>query len=235
MFFALRPDRATISDVNIDLMNTYRALKRDPELLIQTLLSYEHSRAFYDMVRQKAPPSANGQAARLIYLNKTAFNGLYRVNRSGEFNVPFGRYRNPGICQPDRIREASHALRRARILHGDFAEAVAPARSDDLVYMDPPYITGHTNNGFVKYNAPLFSWHDQIRLSTTARSLFDRGVHVIVSNADHGSIRALYFDFFVYRMRRRILVGVQGSRRLATELLISSRRIGALEDRLVKT
>lgn len=229
MFFALSPSRAVLSDANAELIATCEALRDDVESVIRTLRRYPHDRTFFEQIRRRRPRTPATVAARFIYLNKTAFNGLYRVNLRGEFNVPFGRYANPSICQEERLRGAALALSGAVLLNDDFEVAVASARPGDFVYLDPPYVTGHNNNGFLKYNAPLFSWEDQRRLSAVARRLRNNGVFVLVTNADHAAVTDLYEDFFRYRVQRRSLIGGVGSvRSNVSEVLLSGHPLTAV-------
>lgn len=230
MFFALSPKSAMLSDTNAELIATCEALRDDVDAVIRTLRRYPHNRAFFEQIRRRKPRTPTTVAARFVYLNKTAFNGLYRVNLNGEFNVPFGRYVNPTICQEQRLREAAAALMDTSLRCEDFEAAVANASSGDFVYLDPPYITGHTNNGFLKYNAHLFSWEDQRRLSRVAAELKDRGVSVLVSNADHPAVTDLYTGFFYYREQRRSLIGGVGSvRSNVYETLLSSYPLPGME------
>jgi DNA adenine methylase len=138
----------------------------------------------------------------MIYLCTLSFNGIYRQNLKGEFNVPYGYKTHLKHYDIDRLREASSQLQRREILYGDFESAVEDAQRGDLVYFDPPYTVAHGNNGFVKYNAKIFSWDDQKRLARTALRLKRLGCHVIVSNADHPSIRELYPGFEVHEIQR---------------------------------
>ena len=223
LFFALAPARATLSDRNIELIGTYRVIRRDVEAVIRLLNRYPYNEEFFYEMRGARPRSESAIAARFLYLNRTCWNGLYRVNRDGQFNTPFGRFTNPTICDADRLRASARVLWGVKLRDGDFAQIVADARSGDLVYFDPPYITGHQRNGFLKYNSPLFSWADQQRLAETAKKLTKRGVHVLISNAAHSSIVRLYLGFHRYRVRRNSLIaGPVESRGSVTEILLSS-------------
>jgi DNA adenine methylase len=142
----------------------------------------------------------------MIYLITLAFNGIYRVNLRGEFNVPYGYKTHLDPCDGDRIRRASELLRTAVVRDYDFEEALRPATRGDLVYLDPPYTVAHGNNGFVKYNAKIFSWEDQVRLARAAKELVNKGCTVIVSNADHGSIRRLYLGFKTAVLERNSVI-----------------------------
>jgi DNA adenine methylase len=225
IFFATEPQAAHLSDMNSELIRTYCAVRNCPEDVIDQLSGLRNNPEEFYKIRAWRPRTPARKAARFIYLNKTCFNGLYRENLAGEFNVPYGRHRyDTLVCNVEQIREASRALQGATLRTTDFVAAVSSAKSGDLVYFDPPYITGHSNNGFVEYNAKVFSWFDQHRLRRTAERLVARGVHVAISNGDHPSIRHLYESdsrFRIHVLRRQSTMAGQANRRSArTELLI---------------
>jgi len=223
LFFALQPKRAFLSDKNLELIDTYNEVRDNPDAVIETLSSLKNTEHNYYAVRESVPVNKAAKAARMIYLSTLSFNGIHRVNLNGRFNVPYGYKRHVRPCQPDRIRTASALLRRATITCEDFQSAIAGAKSGDLVYFDPPYTTAHTNNGFVKYNARIFTWDDQKRLSHTAHDLKRRGCQVYISNADHSSIRALYKDFHVRTIERHSVIAASAEhRRRITECLFHS-------------
>ena len=206
MFFALakRIERAILSDTNEDLVLTYQVVKNDVEALIGQLWqhkrkheeragqTYEDGKTYYLRVRDAVPATPVEIAARFVYLNKTCYNGLYRVNSKGKFNVPEGGYKNPDICNADRLREASKALENANISVGDFANVVQPNRND-LVYCDPPY-----DGVFTGYQASGFGGNDQERLRNAANAWMRSGARVVLSNADTPAMRMLYSDFRIY-------------------------------------
>jgi len=223
MFFAIEPALATLSDRNEVLINTYRALRQDPAGVIKLLSQYPHDERFYYRMRAQKPTAPRRIAARVLYLNRTCWNGLYRVNRKGVFNTPFGQFTNPTICDEDRLRLAARLLRRARLCTGDYETIVKSARGGDFVYFDPPYITGHQNNGFLKYNAPLFSWDDQQRLARLANALSHKGVFVLVSNANHNAVVNLYSGFQYYEVTRNSNIGSRSSTRgIVSEALLAN-------------
>ena len=195
LFFALQPKRAYLSDKNSELMQAYVQVRDRPDAVIKHLRQLRNSEKDYYKVRSSRPTGGPARAARLIYLMTLSFNGIYRVNLNGVFNVPYGYKTYLDPCDEERLRNASNALKKARVRNGDFERIICQAKKDDLVYLDPPYTVAHGNNGFVKYNAKIFSWEDQIRLAHIAEELANRGCTVIVSNADHSSIRALYKAF----------------------------------------
>lgn len=219
IFFALRPRTAHLSDRVPDLMNTYRAVRDHPLAVEEAISGLRTDRESYYAVRAWRPADPIQLAARFIYLNKTCFNALYRVNSSGDFNVPYGRPRSTGLLSDGLIGHAQ-ALSDAHLAEADFEQALQSCSSDDLVYLDPPYVTAHNRNGFRDYNERLFSWSDQIRLSAVAIDLARRGVHVVVSNADHPSVQELYPGFRAVRAARTSTVAAAASRRQSTTELI---------------
>ncbi len=227
VFFALRPKRAVLSDLNGELIETFRTVRDDPRRVIRSLAQLRYSKDSYYRIRSKLPPTRWQRAARFIYLNKTGFNGLFRVNFAGRFNVPFGNHgSNLMVCDSKQVLTASAALEGITLLRSDFENTVARASAGDLVYFDPPYTTAHTNNGFVEYNAKVFKLEDQTRLAKVAKDLAHRNVKVAVSNADHSSIRSLYADdcFKIDRIERWSTIAGKATKRfLTSEILITSR------------
>lgn len=220
VFFALKPQRAILSDTNADLINLYLQIRDAPTAVIRILKTYKNSEDFYYKVRAAKPRSPEKRAARLLFLTTLSFNGIHRVNLSGEFNVPYGRKIHLPPCDESRILDASRVLARAQLKSCDFEAATLGARARDLVYFDPPYTVAHSNNGFVKYNEKIFSWEDQVRLAQHARRLAERGCFILVSNADHPTVRALYKGFrqkTVHRFSR--IAAASQHRRQITESL----------------
>ncbi|MCV0377514.1 Dam family site-specific DNA-(adenine-N6)-methyltransferase [Microbacterium sp.] len=206
VYFRLQPTEATLSDANVDLIECLTAVRDEPEAVIAKLAAMPQGKETYRRVRRTRPRSSAGRAARFIYLSNLAFNGIYRVNRDGRFNVPYSGRRYPSLRDGDVIRAASSVLATAEILACDFEVAVRGATPKDLCYFDPPYTVAHENNGFLKYNQRIFSWDDQVRLAAVARRLADRGCYVAVSSAAHESVRPLYSDFREVRLSRASVV-----------------------------
>lgn len=223
-FLTLRPERAVLSDNNCELIETYRAVATWPDLVIRSLSRLSYDRKTFYRQRHAGPRTAHGKAARFIYLNRTAWNGLYRVNRSGAFNVPFGDFRSDPLASiPQRIRAISPLLRTATLRACDFEVALDEVRADDFVFIDPPYVSSHKNNGFLRYNARVFSWTDQVRLRAAIERLMQKGAYVLLTNADHRSISSLYAGLNARRVvRRSAVAGTTAHRRLVTELLFSN-------------
>lgn len=224
VFFTLRPQSAVLSDCNRELVRAYRALKTQRKAVERYLAEHQelHSQEHYYKVREVIPETFAKRAARFIYLNRTCWNGLYRVNLDGRFNVPIGT-KSAVLMESDDFESVSKALRLAEISHADFQVSVSRAKKGDVVFCDPPYTVRHNHNGFVKYNEDLFSWADQIRLRDTLRAARDRGARVFVTNADHESIRELYQqDFDIKEFERYSSIGgAKAVRGTYSELLIS--------------
>jgi len=202
LFFRVAPTDAVISDANADLIALYTAVATDVTSVIKRL---QHHRAAHDEKhyyatrerwnQQHEAMSAADRAATFIYLNKTCFNGLWRVNRSGDFNVPIGRYSDPPICVPEALHAASALLARTERRQGDYRDAVKDAARGDFVYFDPPYDPHSATSNFVAYSADGFTREHQQELADTARTLVARGVRVMLSNNDTTYVRSLYKGF----------------------------------------
>lgn len=230
LLFDLTPRRAVINDANEQLILTYRALMEDCEGVIALLEEHRsrHCREYYYEIRalDREPGFARRpdteRAARFIYLNKTCYNGLHRVNRKGWFNVPCGRYVNPAICEPDTLRAVGAYLRRSQVtlLCGDFAAAVRGARRNSFVYFDPPYHSPDKAN-FTSYHANSFGEAEQIRLRDTFEALTQRGAHCLLSNSDTPFIRDLYRNYPIDTLQARRAINSDAARRGAvSEVLI---------------
>jgi len=221
LFFALRPPSAVLTDVNERLIRTYRGVRNDVDGVIRRLEEFRHEESFYYQQRDRDIDAGTDAdvAAWFIYLNKVGFNGLYRVNRNNRFNVPFGRHKNPTICDEATLRACSAALQKAHLEKTDFADAVADAVEGDLVYFDPPYVPLSDTANFTKYTSGGFGTDDQERLRDLALSLKQRGVHVILSNSS--AARDLYEGFTTTEVSATRLVNSKVTGRGAiTELVI---------------
>lgn len=204
MFFLLEPERAVLSDVCVELIETYEAIRDRAGMIERYLKSMRPNRTQFLRVRSNRSWGPYKRAAEFIYLNKTCWNGLYRVNRDGEFNVPFGKPKTNVLADYENIKACARALNAedVRLAACSFSEALTDAKAGDLVFLDPPYVTGHNNNGFIDYNEKLFSWKDQESLASEATRLVSKGVHVVVMNASHRAVLDLYEGFEVRRLRR---------------------------------
>lgn len=214
LFFALRPAVAMLSDLNSDLINLYSCIRESPAALAGILAKHQrmHSPEHYYRVRAQQLRSPLSQAARFLYLNRTCWNGLYRVNQQGKFNVPIGT-KTSVVLETDDFSLLSEALKGVVLQAVDFETALDEARNGDFVFVDPPYTVAHNNNGFVKYNESLFSWDDQIRLRGAIDRAVSRGAQVLVTNAAHQSIYNLYDGYEQLRVSRAGVIAASGSAR----------------------
>jgi len=224
LFYALEPDSAVLSDLNHRLLRTYRAVRDEPEAVIALLETYPYDKEFYLRLRavdiDKRPDFE--VAAWMLYVTKTGFNGLYRVNKSGGFNVPFGRYKNPTICDGGRLMACSEALQNVTLVHGDFMGVEERAEPGDFVYFDPPYVPLNTTSSFTSYTRDGFTIDDQIRLRDLALRLKERGVHVLLSNSSAEVVRELYSPKFTVKevMASRAINSRASARGKVAELLM---------------
>lgn len=195
VFFHLEPEHSLLGDSNPELINTYLSIKKNWKKVEKLLAIHQenHSTEYYYIVRDHDPSNGFERAARLIYLNRSCFNGIYRVNREGKFNVPIGT-RSSILLKTDDFAEVSKVLSNADIREADFETLIRKAKKSDLIFADPPYALSNNSNGFVKYNQKLFSWEDQVRLANALVEAHRRGCHIIATNLNHPLIRKLYLQ-----------------------------------------
>ena len=225
VFFGVLPSRAILSDVNPRLIELYVSV-RDHVEEFESLLRHHaaaHSMEYYYEVRGKSFRKPVARAAQLLYLNRTCWNGLYRVNRRGQFNVPIGT-KDTVVFETDDFGAWSASLRSAEIHARDFEVAIDQAVEGDYVFVDPPYTVRHNVNGFSKYNEHIFSWKDQLRLRSSLERAVRRGASFAMTNADHVSIRDLYRGFGSHaRLHRHSVIAANSRyRSTCTELLVEA-------------
>lgn len=225
LYFSVSPKKAIISDYNEELINTYSAIRENWPLVVSYLQQHQimHSESYYYDIRSQNPTDIFYRAARTIYLNRTCFNGIYRVNLKGEFNVPIGT-KNNIMMKTDDFSGISRLLRNAEIRHSDFETIIDSAKHNDFLFVDPPYTVKHNSNGFIKYNERIFSWDDQIRLRNSIVRAVSRGVKVLMSNANHESLHELYHgigECFVLQ-RKSIISGSSTGRGSYSEYFIKT-------------
>ncbi len=231
IFFHLLPEQAILTDINRELINSYACVRDRVETLIDLLKKHQYNHAlspkdyYYKMRARGRVGTPIERAARLIYLNKTCFNGLYRENSEGEFNVPMGSYKSPTICNPDLLRSVSAALKKAKKIDVSSFDSVldSATSSDDFVYFDPPYHPLSSTSNFTAYSRYNFNESDQIKLRDTFAELASRGVKVMLSNSDCSFIRDLYKDFNIYEISATRSINSDGKKRgKIPELLVIS-------------
>lgn len=227
LFFALNEqqlsvEKYSLNDLNADLINCYTIVRNRVDDLIEILSSMERdcSEKRYYLVRQSDPQTSLTRAARTIYLNRLCFNGLYRLNRGGQFNVPYGHLKKPKVCNETVLREASRSLQRATLSTSDFAQAVSKSRSGDIIYFDPPYSPLSSTSNFSSYHNSSFGIDEHERLSATISELTSRKVRVILSNSDTRFTRACFKHLNLYSIPARRSISASSSGRISvTELL----------------
>lgn len=230
MFFAIRPPRATLGDINTELINCYQAVATAPEDVSRILATYSrrHSREFFYNVRSRRNSDLEPaeRAAHFIYLNKAAFNGIYRVNMKGIFNVPYGPVK-PTFVVPtvESLKNAGECLSRTSARADDFEKCVSRAREGDFVYLDPPYPPHSETGFFAHYSSERFHWKEQERLATVFYDLAKRGCYVMLSNADRPEVVTLYKDFFIRRLDALRWLGSNGDRFAVRELVVTNYRV----------
>lgn len=229
VFFELarqkRFERAVIGDCNAELINVYRTVQDNVDSLILELQkeNYKYSKPDYLRIRALDPKDLTDveRAARFIYLNRTCFNGLYRVNKNGQFNVPFGKYKNPIICDEVNLRAISEVLTNVRIRQDDFEKIVEPAQKGDVVYLDPPYMPVSKTSKFTAYSMNGFTEADQRRLAACFERLVEKGVCCILSNSFAPLVIELYGKHEPTElMGARVVGGPASYRKPAKEIVV---------------
>ena len=225
LFFALKPNNSIIADSNPELINLYRVIAKDVNSLISELKNLKNEKDFFYDMRKKefSELSEIEAAARTIFLNKTAFNGLYRVNKKGQFNVPFGYYKNPKILDEDQLLAASKLLKKTKILLGDFKDVLCEnAKKGDFIFLDPPYLPVSKFSDFKRYTKEQFHEKDQISLANLENKLSKKGCHILLTNSNHPLIHELYKDFNIdiYKTKRNI--NSKSTNRKGEDIIVSN-------------
>ncbi|SCI38251.1 Modification methylase DpnIIA [uncultured Blautia sp.] len=224
MFFALQPERAIIADSNPELINLYRQVSEHVEDVIYQLKKYENTPEIFYKVRGQdwtMLPEAEA-AARTIFLNKTCYNGLYRVNKKGQFNVPFGKYKNPKICDEDGLRAASNALKKAEIVCGDYLIVLERyAQPGDFVFLDPPYLPISEYSDFKRYTKEQFYEEDHVELAKMVMTLHERGCHIVLTNSNHPLVHELYAPFTIDVIQTKRHISCNDSTRKGEDVIVT--------------
>ena len=224
IFLAIKPpNNAYLSDLNKDLVNTYNAVKENPSNIIEILKTFKNTKEFYYELRDQELEEKYAKAARFIYLNQTSFNGIYRVNLKGKYNVPYGN-RTKNFLEEDKIYGLSERLLNASISHGDFEINKENIQEGDLVFLDPPYTVSHNKNGFIKYNQKLFSLEDQYRLSEYVDFIKNRNAYYILTNAAHEKVKEIFNkgDKRFVKNRANLIGGNNSNRGIIEEYIFTN-------------
>ncbi len=227
LFFELQPDNAYISDMNEELINLYQVVRDNVDELITDLKKHDISKEYFmeirniDRTEDYENWSSVQRASRFIYLNRTCFNGMYRVNSKGEFNVPFGYYKNPRIVDENNLTNCSNLLQRTEIRHADFSEILTKVQEDDFVYFDPPYVPLSETSGFTSYTKDGFDIDMQFKLRDVCDELDARGVKFLLSNSDTKLVNELYENYNIKKVfaSRQINANADGRGKI-TEVLV---------------
>ncbi|MFD1675195.1 DNA adenine methylase [Alicyclobacillus fodiniaquatilis] len=221
VLFDLQPKKAIVNDINNELVNTYEVIRNHIGLLIEDLKKHKNERAYFYTLRKldRQPEyqalSPVARASRMIYLNKTCYNGLFRVNGQGQFNVPYGDYKNPNFLDESTLQAVHHFLvsNQIEILNTDFAQAVATAQKGDFVYIDPPYDPVSHTASFTGYSLDGFGQKEQIRLKEIVDDLTRRGCYVLLSNSATNFIKDLYSGYRIVIVEAKRAINSNVSRR----------------------
>lgn len=192
LYFFLKPQKCSfLSDLNTDLISTYISVRDEVDTVINELKQFKNTPEDYYRIRDAQFRSDYKKAAQFIYLNQTSFNGIYRVNLQGKYNVPYG-FRNVDFFKPENLKLVSTNLKKSIITHGDFGMIKKNIKKNDLIFLDPPYTVTHNNNGFIKYNQKLFSLEDQYRLSELLDTIKAKKAFYILTNAAHKTVEEIF-------------------------------------------
>ncbi|MBE8232660.1 MAG: Dam family site-specific DNA-(adenine-N6)-methyltransferase [Endozoicomonadaceae bacterium] len=223
IFLKLLPKKAFLSDLNPELITTYKAIRDDWQSVQNGLINHhnKHNKDHYYQVRSETPTDSISTAIRFLYLNRTCWNGLYRVNKKGIFNVPIGT-KTKVLLPTDDFESLAKVLKKANLVAQDYRITLKQVRRNDFVYIDPPYTVNHNKNGFLKYNESIFAWTDQVQLREEIENAAMKGAKIIVSQANHESIRDLYKDIGTSQVLNRasVLAPRKEFRKSVEELLI---------------
>jgi DNA adenine methylase len=215
-----------LSDSNEELTNAYLQIRDNPEVLIIKLREFNNTKEDYYIIRGESYDSPLERAARFIFLNRTSFNGIYRVNSNGLYNVPYGNRAKVDFVTERLLLDVSKRLKNVEINAHGFEKCIHNIKKGDLVFLDPPYTVAHENNGFIEYNQHLFAWEDQERLRDLIIDLIDLGAYFLLTNASHTSIAELYRNIGkMTKLSRNSQVGGRNkTRRMYNELVITNIR-----------
>lgn len=227
LFFELQPEQAYISDMNEELINLYSVVRNNVYELIKDLSKHEVSKEYFleirniDRTEQYTELSDVERASRFIYLNRTCFNGMYRVNSQGQFNVPFGHYKNPRIIDENNLLNCSELLKKTEIKCADFSEILTKVKKGDLVYFDPPYVPLNETSSFTSYTKDGFDINMQFKLRDVCDELDNKGVKFMLSNSDTKLVNELYVNYEIKKVfaSRQINANADGRGKI-TEVLV---------------
>lgn len=223
LYFNLAPQNAVIADSNLELISLYRTVATDAVAVSEALAFMRNEESFFYELRNQEFDSLDpvSAAARTIFLNRTCFNGLYRVNRKGQFNVPYGRYKTLSLPSLSHLTEAASILRRTTIVHGDYLTVLSHhANPGDFVFLDPPYVPVSVYSDFKRYTKEQFSEKDHRDLAVEVHRLVELGADVVLTNSDHPFVHDLYSDFDVRVVPTKRFINSNGAGRSGRDTIV---------------
>ncbi len=226
VFFYLNPKKATLNDLNDELINVYRVIKNKPDDLMKELDKLQpnvNSKDFYYELRSTEVKNRAKKAARTIYLNKTGFNGMYRVNSKGKFNIPFGDMKNVKLYSEENILSCSEYLQRADLISGDYSKLIEKIGCEDFVYLDPPYVPISDTAHFTSYTKDKFGVKEQEKLAEFCKKIDEKGGYFLLSNSDTAFCRDLYSNYNITTIKASRSIAAKGaSRKAVSEVIVSN-------------
>lgn len=225
LFFNLGYSESIIADSNPELINLYKQLATNCDGIIEVLKEYKNDEDMYYEVRSKDWLKCNPieAAARTIYLNKTCFNGLYRLNKKGQFNTPFGKYKNPNICNEEKLYAAADILKHTKIICGDYLEILCNyAEEGDFIFLDPPYMPISEYSDFKRYTKEQFSEQDQVNLANEVQKLHEKGCNILLTNSNHPLIHELYKDYKIDIIQTKRNINSKGNKRTGEDIIVTA-------------
>jgi DNA adenine methylase len=223
LFFYLNKKNSIISDINEELINLYKQISKNPKKIISRIKNYKNTKDDFYNTRKSVPRNDLDRACRTIYLNKTCFNGLYRVNQKGEFNVPYGNYKNVNFFDEKNLIEISKLLKQTQIIHGSYETILKKfAMKKDLIFLDPPYLPISKNSDFKRYNKEQFYFDDHKNLANLYKELDRRGCYLILTNSNSERIIDLYknYKISIYSTKRNI--NNVGNKRVGKDIIVTN-------------
>lgn len=225
VFFYIQPNgKSYLSDTNRELINSYREIRDNVNEVIKTLKKFKNSKEEYYKIRETKLRTSVKKAAQFIYLNRTGFNGIYRVNALGKYNVPYGFKKYKQLFDFERLRRVSHLLKTTKLTFCDFEISIKNIKEGDLVFLDPPYTVSNTKNCFIKYNEKLFSLEDQKRLANYINEVVERNAFYILTNAHHPLIKELFgkINYPITITRANVIGGKKAKRGIIKEFIFTN-------------
>lgn len=235
VFLSLAPENAVLSDINKELIDCIKTVCENPDNILQLLSKTLNTKEFYYKMRSSKPRSKASITSRFIYLNRTCWGGIYRLNKKGEFNVPFGNNQRE-ILSGVNLKACAELFSTAKILCSDFENIISMANKGDVIYIDPPYTLSNKNNGFLRYNDKLFSWNDQKRLALSCEKASSRGVFIAISGFWHNDLFDIYKKWWAIKLPRKSLVSrTVENRREINEILLFNRKPRNLDSTILQS